>query len=97
MNDSDKPRTIRAVERASDIIHLLEEEGELTLTEVSNELDISKSTVHTYLQTLSQEGFVAKYNNGYRLSLRYLSLSERVKNRIGLYERVKHEVDELAM
>jgi len=96
MNDNNKPRTIRAVERASRIIGEIENEGAMTLSEISNDLDISKSTVHTYLYTLSQEGLITKHNDGYRLSLRYLSLSERVKNRIGIYDFVTQEVDELA-
>ena len=96
MNDGNKPRTIRAVERASRIIQMLEENSDMNLTEISNRLDVSKSTVHTYLNTLSQEGFIAKYSDGYRLSLRYLSLSEQVKNRIDIYESVQYEIDELA-
>jgi DNA-binding IclR family transcriptional regulator len=96
MENDPTPRTIKAVERASDIIYLFEDEGELTLTEIANELDVSKSTVHTYLRTLSQECFLAKDKDTYRLSLRYLSLSERVKNRISIYEDVKQEVDVLA-
>ncbi|MFD1685497.1 IclR family transcriptional regulator [Halobellus litoreus] len=96
MNGDDKPRTIRAVERASRIIQALEDEGQLTLTEISNRLDVSKSTVHTYLHTLSQEGFIAKHNDSYRLSLRYLSLSEQVKNRIDIYEAAQYEIDVLA-
>lgn len=96
MNDDGASRTITAVERASAIIHLLEDAGELTLTEITEELDVSKSTVHTYLWTLSQEGFLARSNDAYRLSLRYLSLSERVKNRISIYEDMKREVDALA-
>jgi DNA-binding IclR family transcriptional regulator len=96
MNNDAKSRTIRAVERASRIIKKLENEGAMTLSEISNEVDISKSTVHTYLYTLSQEGLITKHNDGYRLSLRYLSLSERVKNRISIYDFVKQEVDELA-
>jgi len=96
MNNEHTPRTIKAVERASDIIHLLEDEAELTLTEIADELDVSKSTVHTYLKTLAQEGFLARDNDAYRLSLRYLSLSERVKSRITIYDDVKQEIDELA-
>ncbi len=68
----------------------------MTLTEIANELDVSKSTVHTYLRTLSQEGFLARTSDTYRLSLRHLSLSERVKNRISIYDDMKHEVDALA-
>ncbi|WP_254822927.1 IclR family transcriptional regulator [Haloglomus halophilum] len=96
MTEEHTPRTIKAVERASTIIHLLEDEGKMTLTEIANELDVSKSTVHTYLRTLSQEGFLARTSDTYRLSLRHLSLSERVKNRISIYDDMKHEVDALA-
>lgn len=96
MPDGDPPRTIRSVERACGIIDTLGREGSLGVTDLSETLDISKGTVHTYLATLSQEGYVTRSDETYQLSLRFLGLSQQLKDRIGIYDLVKEQLDELA-
>lgn len=96
MDEGDPPRTIRAVERASAIVDALERHGPMGVTELARELDISKGTVHTYLTTLARERLVARDGEKYRLSLRFLSLAERVTHRIQIYDIAKTEVDKLA-
>lgn len=96
MDDNDTSRTIHSVERASEIILALADEGVMGVTELSSKLGISKGTVHTHLTTLSQEGFTIKKDDGYCLSLRFLGIAEGVKNRIEVYDLVQDEVDSLA-
>jgi DNA-binding IclR family transcriptional regulator len=96
MAEDDAPRSIRAVERAAAIVDMLEADGPATLTDIAAELDVSKGTAHTYLSTLVRERLLAKSDGTYRLSLRYLSLAERLKDRIDIYEPAKNEVDRLA-
>jgi DNA-binding IclR family transcriptional regulator len=96
MAGDDAPRTIRAVERAAAIVDTLESDGPTDLSTVATELDVSKGTAHTYLSTLVRERLVAKADGTYRLSLRYLSLAERLKSRIDIYGPAKNEVDKLA-
>lgn len=96
MNEDGGPRTIQAVERASEIIDALEQSGAMGVTELSSELDISKGTAHTYLTTLARERLVAADDDGYRLGLRYLSLAESVTRRMDIYELAKTQIDKLA-
>lgn len=96
MGGSDTQRKIKAVERACSIINILEEEGEQGVTELTSKLDISKGTTHTYLKTLCDEGYVERQGDKYRLSLRYLTIAENLKGRIGIYDIVRNKLDELA-
>lgn len=96
MDENNAPRTIHAVERASSIIMALKNEGSMGVTDLSSKLDTSKGTIHTHLTTLSQEGFVVKNDDEYRLSLQFLGIAESVKDRIEIYELVQDEVDSLA-
>lgn len=96
MSEANEPRTIRAVERASAILTALERQGPMGVTELAEDLDLTKGTVHTYLSTLARERFVTKDRERYRLSLRYLNLAERVTDRIAVYDIAKAEVDKLA-
>lgn len=92
----DGPRTIKAVERAAAIIDAIENGGPVGVSELATELGVSKGTAHTYLSTLTRERLLAKSGEEYRLSLQYLSLAERLKSRIDIYDLAKNEVDKLA-
>lgn len=96
METDNSPRTIHAVERACAIIEALEQEDSLGVTELADELGVTKGTVHTHLVTLVQEGFVTQTNGKYRLSLRFLGLAQRIKEKIGIYDLVTNQLDELA-
>ncbi len=56
-------------------------------SELCDELDASKGTVHTYLATLEAEGLVAKDDGRYRLGLRLVTMGETVRNETPLYRR----------
>lgn len=69
----DKKLTVRAVERALDILLCFSEESELGLTEIASRVSLNKSTVHRLLASLEGKGFLLrdpiteKYRLGYRL------------------------------
>lgn len=96
MTENDSSRTITAVERSIGIINALKREGSMGVSELSRELGLSKGTVHTHLTTLAQEHLVDSTDGKYRLSLRFLSLSEQVKDRIEIYGLASTEIDSLA-
>lgn len=91
-----EPRTVQAVHNAVAIIELLQERNGLGVTELATELDLSKATVHHHLATLLQHEMVVKDDAQYRLSLRHLDLGETVKSRLGYYDVVRQEVNDLA-
>lgn len=94
--EQQEPRTIEAARITCKIIELLQEYGEAGVTELSAELGRSKSSVHAYLTTLVDEKYVTNHDGSYSLSLRYLSISEHVKNRIGKFDIITDEIDNLA-
>ena len=96
MERDEPPRSIQAVERTCEIIGAIEREGSMGITELAEELGITKGTVHTHLATLSREGLVDKSDGSYQLGLRPISLAERVKDRIEIYDLVVSELEKLA-
>lgn len=96
MASPDAPRTIGAVDRALEIIDLLEERGEVGVSELAGELDMNKGTTHSYLASLVEGQYAVRHDGKYRLSLRYVGLSETVKRRVGILDLVKGQLDELA-
>lgn len=89
-------RTVEAVQRACQIIDVLQEEGEARITELAEEVDFSKSTVHGHLATLVDEGLVVKDDHKYRLSLQFLDIAESLKDRVADNDIVRKQVRELA-
>ncbi|GIO13403.1 IclR family transcriptional regulator [Cohnella xylanilytica] len=73
----DEKRTIRAVERALDVLLCFTTGSDWGLTEISQRVGLHKSTVHRLLATLEQRGFVVRdeATEKYRLGLRILELS----------------------
>ncbi len=69
----DKKMTVRAVERALDILLCFTDQQELTLTEITSQVGLNKSTVHRLLASLEGKGFLLrdqttdKYRLGFRL------------------------------
>lgn len=73
----DRKLTVRAVERALDILLCFTKADDLGLTEIAAAIDLHKSTVHRLLATLEDRGFVIRnpVTEKYRLGIRIWELS----------------------
>ncbi|MBW4085108.1 IclR family transcriptional regulator C-terminal domain-containing protein [Paenibacillus sp. S150] len=73
----DRKLTVRAVERALDILLCFTQESDLSLTEISSKISLHKSTVHRLLTTLEEKGFLLRNEatEKYRLGIRIWELS----------------------
>jgi IclR family KDG regulon transcriptional repressor len=95
-HDGSTGRRIRGVQIAFSIIELLQTEDRRNVTEIADELDYSKSTVHSHLKTLEGQEILVSEPDGYRLSLRILDMARRVREQVGNYDVIEKEVQELA-
>ncbi|MGN7764572.1 IclR family transcriptional regulator [Paenibacillus sp. 22594] len=73
----DRKLTVRAVERALDILLCFTQESDLSLTEIASKISLHKSTVHRLLTTLEEKGFLLRIEatEKYRLGIRIWELS----------------------
>jgi DNA-binding IclR family transcriptional regulator len=73
----DSKLTVRAVERALDILLCFTQDSDLTLTEIAGRVGLHKSTVHRLLASLEGKGFVLRDSatDKYRLGFRLWELS----------------------
>lgn len=88
--------TIQSVDISCRIVETLEELGRVGVSELAEELGHSKSTIHDHLTTLQANQFVFREDDGYRLSLRFVKLSQSVKDQQSNYSIIQEAVDELA-
>lgn len=96
MDTAKSGRTIQAVANACKLIELLRTREKSAIVELAEELDLSPGTVHTYLSTLQEYGFVVQTKEGYELGPQLLTLGEYVRNHSDLYQAGKQEIENLA-
>ncbi|WP_255170986.1 IclR family transcriptional regulator [Natrononativus amylolyticus] len=89
-------RTLETVARACDVIEALDSLDGAGVTELATHLDISKSSAHSYLNTLREKRLVVKRGDAYHLSLEFLYLGKSVCHRHVLFEHGKGVIERLA-
>lgn len=87
---------LKSNEKLFRILELLLEKGRAGVTELADETPYHKSTVYTHLQTLQENGLAFKSDGKYQLSLKFLTISERIKNQRPVYQHGHEEIDSLA-
>lgn len=96
VTDAESKKTVQAAETTFRILETLRREDGMELTELANELDMAKSTIHRYLKTLTLNHYVVREGDTYHLSLRFLDLSEHARTRKDGYQLAMDKVTDLA-
>jgi len=78
------------------ILQLLDELDGAGVTELANELDLSKGTIHPHLNTLRTEGFIVRDGDEYAVCLECLNIGIKARNRTDIYRAGVEEVKQLA-
>jgi DNA-binding IclR family transcriptional regulator len=87
---------VKSVETMFDIVETIQRKNGAGVTEIADALDISKSTVHSHLQSLVENRCVVKEGTTYHVGLRFLNFGGYARQRLNLYHILKPEVDALA-
>ena len=87
---------IKAVRTMFDVVDGLREFEQTGVSQLADHLGMPKSTVHVYLKTLEEEGYVINDGGRYRSSLRFLELGGDVRQRLSIFQAVRPQVDELS-
>lgn len=96
--DSSGPpdRTVKAIETMDSILSLIKRSDGASLTTIARELDLAKSTVHRYLQTMLEREYIIREGDEYYLSMRFLGFAEAAKTRKPAYSLVQEKIDLIA-
>lgn len=87
---------IQAVDNTFEILHALRDRGWTGVSELAEDLDIPKSTVHVYLSTLHDNGYLTKEDGQYRPSLRFLEMGGNIRQRLTIFQTARQHIDELS-
>lgn len=93
----DRPnRPVKSTQTTFRILETIEERDGARLTELAEQLDLAKSTVHQQLSTLYDLGYVVKEDERYHLGLKFLTLGEHARSRKEVSRLAKPLVADLA-
>ena len=87
---------VKAVETSATILEKLRELNGAGVTELANELEVTKGTVHNHLTTLENNELVRKDKDQFQLGIRFFEYGEYIKNQHKILEVSVPEVDKLA-
>ncbi|WP_302080335.1 IclR family transcriptional regulator [Salinibaculum rarum] len=94
---TEKPKSVvRTSEKTFAIIDVLLANDGMRINDLTDELDLTKSTVYRHLTTLSENGYVIKEGEVYRLSLKFLTIGGQLRRQIPAYPMIKTKIDDLA-
>ncbi|WP_121743143.1 IclR family transcriptional regulator domain-containing protein [Natronorubrum halophilum] len=96
MEDTQSPNRVKTAQTTFRILDALKSKNKSTVTELTKEFELSKSSLHNYLSTLEEDGYVVKEGNSYRIGLKLLDLGGHAQHRQRLYAIAKDEVTALA-
>jgi DNA-binding IclR family transcriptional regulator len=83
-------REVQSVRTAFRLVALLQDMDGATMSDLTAQLDLAKSTVHNYLGTLASLGYVVERDGVYHLGLRFLTHGMAAKSGLALQEAVTH-------
>lgn len=87
---------VKSVERGMKIVETIRERGGATVTEVANELGTAKSTVHGYLSTFHDLGYLINEGGTYHIGTKFLRIGEHSRTRREEYTMAAEKIQELA-
>jgi IclR family transcriptional regulator, acetate operon repressor len=87
--------SVSTTETSLTIIEAIRTHDGIRLRGLTEELGLSKSTVHAHLTTLRNERYVVKEGEFYHLGLKFFELGEYVISRKDVYEIAENEISAL--
>lgn len=89
-------KTIKSVQRTFDIVECLQEFNGASISVLTDELNMAKSTIHSHLATLRERGYVIKEGNQYYAGLLFLNLGTNARERYSFFNMAKSKMERLA-
>lgn len=96
MTKENDRRLVKATVRMFDILEMIQRRNGARVTEIADELDMSKSTIYRHLATLYEREYVNKRGDEYHIGFRFLSLGEHTLSRRPEYSLIEEKVTQLA-
>jgi DNA-binding IclR family transcriptional regulator len=89
---------INSLEKGTKVLELLAEKGELSVTNVAEQLGLNRPGSHRFLATLRELGYVEKnQDRRYQLTFKILELGMKMANRFEIRQEARSYMQELSV
>ncbi|WP_126662562.1 IclR family transcriptional regulator [Haloterrigena salifodinae] len=92
----DTPRPVKTTKTSLAVVRTVRDNDGATLSELADQLEVAKSTIHNHLHTLIEEGFLVREGDTYHVGLQFLPFGEHARDRNPLYAAARRRVYSLA-
>lgn len=89
-------RKVQSIERGYEILEYLRKNGPSTIADIESTVGLSAGSIHTYLTTLKEIGFVGQEGTKYHLGLMFIPYGVYVRNETELFSSSKNIIMDLA-
>ncbi|SFS91830.1 IclR family transcriptional regulator [Halostagnicola kamekurae] len=96
MTSKSEGRKVKSIEQAGDILEYLRMEGPATIADLESVVPLSAGSIHTYLATLKDYGFIEQEGTKYRIGSMFIPYGVRVRNSTELYSASKDIIEAVA-
>lgn len=93
---NEDPRRVKTAETSFRIIEIIRSFDGANLSELADELELAKSTIHRHVNTLEDMGYITRDGRELFPSLKYLELGEYVRNRRQEFQLAEQAIEDLA-
>lgn len=87
---------INSVKNTTELLYLVSREGTIGVSAAAEEVDMPNSTVHDYLRSLEEMGYLKRTDEGYSLTTRLLEMGARHRLQMDIYTTSKPEIKKIA-
>jgi DNA-binding IclR family transcriptional regulator len=91
-----KPTEVTTTSTTFELIEAIQALNGARLTELAQELELAKSTVHRHLRTLENRGYLVKDGDEYLVGIRFFDLGIHARNRLPGYSIASEKTREIA-
>jgi len=88
--------SLKSVRACLEIVETITESNGYGVSELAEKMDMPKSTVFEYLRTLKEEGYLLNEGGKYKCSTRFLSLGDRIRSTVEVYNVAQPELASLS-
>lgn len=97
MNGSnDDGRRVKTADNLLNIVQYIDENDGAGVSEIADEIELAKSTVHEYMYTLTDRGYFVNQNGQYHLGLRFFEHGLSARERYDILDVVDRFLEQLA-
>ena len=95
-NQSSSGRRLKTLDTAADLIDLIQHRDGAGIADLAEDLDLAESTVHGYVKTLEDRGYLIYEEDEYHIGLEFLCKGGHSRIRKSEYDFIITKLDDLA-